>query len=147
MKVKRNTLLLLACIVWSAAGGNILRIGLASYESYMALVNFLLTLVVFIIFQKFIFGKLVDKHTERIRGYEEEYHFFLKFFDRKAFIIMAFMMSGGIGLRASGVAPERFIAVFYTGLGAALLLAGILFGVQYITGFRFFEKDKLQGEE
>lgn len=74
-------------------------------------------------------------------------HFFLKFFDRKAFIIMAFMMSGGIGLRASGVAPERFIAVFYTGLGAALLLAGILFGVQYITGFRLFEKDKLQGEE
>ncbi len=147
MKVKRNTLLLLACIVWSVAGGNILRIGLASYEPYMALVNFFLTLVVFIVFQKFIFGKLVDKHTERIRGYEEEYHFFLKFFDRKAFISMAFMMSGGIGLRASGVAPERFIAVFYTGLGAALLLAGILFGVQYITGFRFFEKDKLQGEE
>lgn len=147
MKVKRNTLLLLACIVWSAAGGNILRIGLLSYGSYLALVNFLLTLVVFVIFQKFIFGKLVDKHTERIRGYEEEYHCFLKFFDRKAFIIMAFMMSGGIGLRASGVAPERFIAVFYTGLGAALLLAGILFGFQYITGFHLFEKDKLQGEE
>lgn len=46
MKVKRNTLLLLACIVWSVAGGNILRIGLASYEPYMALVNFFLTLVV-----------------------------------------------------------------------------------------------------
>ena len=89
----------------------------------------------------------MDKHTERIRGYEEEYHFFMKFFDIKSFIIMAFMMSGGIGLRAGGVAPERFIAVFYTGLGAALLLAGILFGVQYITGFRLFEKDKLQGEE
>mgnify|MGYP004478054777 CR=1 FL=1 len=28
MKVKRNTLLLLACLVWSAAGFNILRIGL-----------------------------------------------------------------------------------------------------------------------
>lgn len=44
---------------------------------------------------------------------------------------MAVMMSGGIGLRASGLAPERFIAVFYTGLGAALLLAGLLFGCQY----------------
>ena len=53
MKVKRNTLLLLACLVWGAAGFNILRIGLA---------------------------------------------------------------------------PERFIAVFYTGLGASLLLAGLLFG-------------------
>lgn len=58
MKVKRNTLLLLACLVWGAAGFNILR----------------------------------------------------------------------IGLRSSGLAPERFIAVFYTGLGASLLLAGLLFG-------------------
>ena len=58
MKVKRNTLLLLACLVWGAAGFNILR----------------------------------------------------------------------IGLRSSGLAPERFIAVSYTGLGASLLLAGLLFG-------------------
>ena len=41
-------------------------------------------------------------------------------------------MSGGIGLRASGIAPERFIAVFYSGLGGALLLAGILFGLRYV---------------
>ena len=41
---------------------------------------------------------------------------------------MAVMMTGGIGLRVSGIAPERFIAVFYTGLGASLLLAGVLFG-------------------
>ena len=65
MKVKRNTLLLLACLIWSAAGFNILRIGL---------------------------------------------------------------MAGEIWLRSSGLAPERFIAFFYTGLGASLLLAGLLFG-------------------
>ena len=66
MKVKRNTLLLLlACLIWSAVGFNILRIGL---------------------------------------------------------------MTGGIWLRSSGLAPERFIAFFYTGLGASLLLAGLLFG-------------------
>ena len=41
------------------------------------------------------------------------------------------MMTGGIGLRASGLAPERFIDVFYTGLGAALLLAGLLFGRKF----------------
>ena len=44
---------------------------------------------------------------------------------------MAVMMTGGIALRASGLAPERFIAVFYTGLGASLLLAGVLFGRNY----------------
>lgn len=31
MRVKRNTLLLLACLVWGAAGFNILRIGAAAY--------------------------------------------------------------------------------------------------------------------
>ena len=44
---------------------------------------------------------------------------------------MAVMMTGGIGLRVSGLAPERVIAVFYTGLGGALLLAGLLFGRNY----------------
>ena len=35
MKVKRNTLLLLACLVWSAAGFNILRIGLMAYPDWV----------------------------------------------------------------------------------------------------------------
>lgn len=131
MKVQRNTLLLLACFVWSAAGFNILRIGVSAYPNYHGACNYLLSLLVFLVFQIFIFGKLVKKHTARIHSYQEERHFFLKFFDKKAFAIMAVMMTGGIGLRASGLAPEEFIAVFYTGLGASLLLAGVLFGVNF----------------
>ena len=84
------------------------------------------------LFQYFVFGRLVQKHTLRILNYTDTYQFFLKFFDVKSFCIMAFMISGGIGLRASGIAPERFIAVFYSGLGASLLLAGILFGKNYL---------------
>ena len=64
MKVRRNTLLLIAALVWSAAGFNILR----------------------------------------------------------------------IGLRSSGLAPERFIAVFYTGLGCALALAGVCFWGAFLRG-------------
>lgn len=131
MKAKRNTLLLLACLVWSVAGFNILRIGLMAYPAYLSMQNYLLSILVFVVFQIFIFGKLVKKHTARINAYQEERHFFLKFFDKKAFAIMAVMMAGGIGLRASGLAPECFIAVFYTGLGASLLLAGVLFGRNY----------------
>lgn len=123
MKVKRNTLLLLACLVWGAAGFNILRIGLAAYPAYRSALNFLLSILVFSVFQIFIFGRLVKKHSARIGAYLEERHFFWK-----SFAIMAVMMTGGIGLRSSGLAPERFIAVFYTGLGASLLLAGLLFG-------------------
>ena len=134
MKVQKNTLLLIACLVWSAAGFNILKIGLLAYQNYLQPLNYALSLVVFAIFQFLIFGKLVKKHTQRILAYKEK-QFFLKFFDVKSFIIMAFMMTGGIALRATNVAPEQFIAVFYTGLGAALFLAGLLFGYQFAKTF------------
>lgn len=79
MKVKQNTLLLLACLVWSAAGFNILRIGLMAYPAYRTVGNYLLSALIFAVFQVFIFGKLVKKHTARISAYREEHHFFLKF--------------------------------------------------------------------
>lgn len=130
--VRKHTLLLLACLVWAAAGFNILRIGLKCYPGLVNPVTLLLSAVVFEVFRRFIFGRLVHKHTARILSYEEERQFFWRFFDAPSFAIMAVMMSGGIGLRASGLAPQVFIAVFYTGLGAALLLAGLLFGLRYI---------------
>lgn len=133
MKVKKRTLLLIACIVWSIAGFNVLRIGILAYPPHLSIINFLLSIIVFSLFQYFIFGRLVKKHTKRIRNYTDEKLFFLKFFDIKSFIIMAVMMGGGIYLRVSSLAPDIFIAVFYTGLGASLLLAGILFGKNYYT--------------
>ncbi len=135
MKVKKNTLLLIACIVWTVAGFNIVRIGFLAYPAFLSVFNIVLSVIVFCVFQKFIFGPLVKKHTGRIMGYSEAYRYFWNFFDLKAFIIMAVMMSGGIYLRVSGLAPERFIAVFYSGLGVSLLLAGILFGRNYIKTF------------
>ena len=55
MKVKRNTLPLLACLVWSAAGFNILRIGLLAYPAHLTVLNYVLSIMVFAVFQKFIF--------------------------------------------------------------------------------------------
>ena len=59
MKVKKKTLLLIACTVWSVAGFNILRIGLLSYSPYISVINILLSMAVFAVFQYFIFGRLV----------------------------------------------------------------------------------------
>lgn len=136
MKVKKNTLLLLAAIVWIIAGFNVFRIGFLSYGPYLNFINIIVSVVVFTVFQYFIFGRLVKKHTLRIESYTEERQFFLKFFDIKSFIIMAVMISGGIGIRAFHLVPEQFIAFFYSGLGASLLLAGILFGSNYVKAIR-----------
>ncbi|SDX93587.1 hypothetical protein [Eubacterium barkeri] len=132
LKVHKHTLLLIGGIVWGFAGFNILRIGLLAYPPYVSIINILLTLLVYAAFQFMVFGKMVRKHTIRITQYAEDQQFFMKFFDVKAFCIMAFMIIFGVSLRYSGWVPEVFIAVFYTGLGASLATAGVLFIVNYV---------------
>lgn len=130
-KVKNTTLLLIACIVWAIAGFNVLRIGILAYPGNMTVFNLIFTVIIFAIFQFGIFGRMVVKHTRRILGYEEP-QLFIKFFDLKSFIIMAFMISLGVYIRVSGFTPDHCIAVFYTGLGSSLFLAGILFGANFL---------------
>lgn len=136
MKVKKQNLLLLAGIVWMIAGFNVLRIGLETYAEYRMIINYAITLMVFLVFWFMVFHKLTIKHTKRIHGFEEELQLFYKFFDLKSFLIMAFMISFGIIIRKFRLLPERFIAVFYTGLGAALFMAGVLFTWNYIKIFK-----------
>ena len=132
MKVKKRTLLLIAGIVWLIAGFNVARLGILSFglvEKLWYLYGF--SILIFIIFGT-MFYKMSEKHTKRILAYEEKRPFW-NFFDLKSYLIMAFMMTMGIGLRASGKIPDFFIAFFYTGLGLALSLAGIIFIRNYIS--------------
>lgn len=131
MKVRKNNLLLIASIVWMIAGFNILRIGIISYKSNISIINLLISVVIFSLFWFKIFSQLVSKHTKRIDAFEEEFQKFYKFFDKPSFIIMVFMMSMGIGLRAMHILPDKYIAIFYTGLGTALFLAGLSFLCEY----------------
>ena len=72
LKVKKNSLLMIACLVWGIAGINILRIGLLAYPAYVTVGNIILSVAVFSVFQYFIFGKLVKKPTigENLRPVE-----------------------------------------------------------------------------
>lgn len=126
--VRKRTLLCIAGCVWLLAGFNVARLGIISYGRLEGITfwHILLSIVVFCAFGAMFF-KMSMKHTRRITGYKEEFRPVWHFFDLKAYLIMAFMMGGGIWLRSSGLAPEVFIAVFYTGLGCALALAGVLF--------------------
>ena len=137
MKISTEKLLLVAGFVWIIAGGNIANIGIGALtHDHLVWWVLVATLVIFVMFHMLVFQKLVKKHAERIRGFEEDKKHILHVFDKKGYIIMAIMMGGGIGLRASGILPEWFIAFFYTGLGAALTVAGISFIVSYVKGGR-----------
>lgn len=138
--VKKRTLLLIAGIVWLMAGFNVARLGVLSYaviEKRWYL--YVLSAVVFVLFGRMFF-KMSKKHTKRIIGYEE-YRPFWHFFDVKAYLMMACMMSGGIGFRAAGIFPDIFVAFFYSGLGCALALAGVLFAKNYLCYDRLFEDE------
>lgn len=131
--VKKRTLLAVAGCVWMIAGFNVARLGVLSYMKVSSInaIHILLSFVVFCAFG-FMFFKMSIKHTKRIKGYKEEFRPIWHFFDLKSYIIMAIMMGGGIWLRAAEIVPNVFIAVFYTGLGCALALAGVLFGIMFI---------------
>lgn len=125
-RVKKEHLLLIAGAVWLMAGFNVARLGMISYGNVEgAWYLYFLSLVIFALFGRMFFN-MTEKHTERVLAYEETMPFWY-FFDKKSYIIMFFMMSMGISLRATGLLPEGFIAFFYTGLGCALALSGILF--------------------
>lgn len=131
--VRKRTLLAIAGSVWLIAGFNVARLGILAYQDIMPVsaVQILLSGVVFCAFGGMFFG-MTRKHENRIKGYKEEFRPVYQFFDLKSYLIMAVMMGGGIWLRASGLAPEVFIAVFYTGLGCALALAGVMFWKSFL---------------
>ena len=109
-------------------------------------IHILLSVAVFCAFG-LMFFKMSLKHTKRIKGYREAFRPIWHFFDLKSYVIMAVMMGGGIWLRASGLVPDVFIAVFYTGLGCALGLAGILFWVCFCVFSGFPAKNAECAEE
>lgn len=130
--VKKFNLLFLAGLVWSIAGYNVLHIGCQAYVGHISVFLIALSILVFAFFQFMVFGPLVKKHTKRITSYEMEKQWFWHFFDKKSFIIMAVMMSGGIIIRMEHLWPDWLIAFFYVGLGFALLLAGLTFFEKFI---------------
>ena len=134
MRVAKEKLLLIAGFVWLVAGLNIAILGVSAFsqmDESLLLPLIVGAVLVFTVFHAGMFSKLVGKHAERIAVMEEGRAPVWKFFDAKGYLIMAFMMTMGIGLRASGIAPLWFIAFFYTGLGSALALSGCCFLARY----------------
>lgn len=130
--IPKRALLLIAGLVWMAAGFNVARIGIISYmDTDIAWYHIALSCATFCAFGTMFF-MMTRKHARRIKNYEQHYRPFWNFFDIKAYIIMVIMMGGGIGLRAAHVFPNIFVAVFYSGLGCALFLAGVIFVGRFI---------------
>jgi len=127
--IPKNALILIAGLVWCAAGTMVSKIGLPLLWNLGStrLILYPLAVVVFLIFYFLIFSKLVIKHTERIRQRPEPRLPVWNFFDTSSYLVMVIMMAGGMWLRLSHIVPEWMIAFFYSGLGIALFSCGVRF--------------------
>jgi hypothetical protein len=125
----KNNLILIAGLVWCAAGAMVCFIGLPLLLGLEPADPILLPLavVIFVAFYFLVFSRLVRKHTGRIRAQEEDRLPFWHFFNASSWAVMAVMMGGGVALRLSHVMPDWMIAFFYSGLGVALFLCGVRF--------------------
>lgn len=131
MKIQKQFLLVIAGAVWLLAGFNILRIGLEAGQGRWTLWMLAAAMATYLVFHNAIFRRLVKKHTRRITSYEDARQSVFLFFDRGSYIIMACMMTLGIGLRVLRLWPEVCIASFYAGLGGSLMIAGVSFCLQF----------------
>ena len=138
-RIKKQPLIAVAGVVWLLAGLNVAVLGVRAaidMRGVAAIVFLALAGGAIAIFCAFhsMFSKLVQKNAQRIADLDGDRHHVVRFFDRKSYLMMAFMMSLGIGMRAAGIVPNWFIAFFYTGLGLALSLAGASYIARGVRG-------------
>lgn len=137
LRVSRDKLMLVAGIVWTLAGANVTAIGAGTFARQPPSSESLLALgavVVFGLFWRLVFSRMLHRHLRRIGSYEQPRQPVWRFFDPAGYVVMACMMTFGIGLRTLDLVPAWFVSFFYTGLGLALAFAGVGFLCHYFNG-------------
>jgi hypothetical protein len=149
LDLPKNHLMLIAGLVWCAAGAMVTVIGLPLLFGLEPSDPILLPLavVIFLAFYFFVFTRLVRKHTGRIRARSEDRLPFWLFFNASSWAVMAVMMGGGMALRLSHLVPDWMIAFFYSGLGVALFVCGVRFlGVFARKDVLGFEAERIRSD-
>ena len=130
MKIKTKHLLAVNGLLWTAIGSKITITGVSHYLLVDGPKNLLwmipLSILVFAAFY-WMFTGVVRKYSARIMVMTAEKTSIFRTFSLKGYLIIAFMISLGIGLKHIPGIPSNFFAWFYCGLGPGLLSAGIRF--------------------
>lgn len=128
--VRNRTLLAIAGSVWLAAGGNVARIGVQAYRGLprVGAVHLLLSLVVFQVADApFLF--LAWTETRRLRWDTQDRRPLHQALSLRTWLTLAGVTAAALWLARAGWIPPDGVAVVWTGLGAALLVGGVLYFV------------------
>lgn len=124
-RVPKNYLLLIAALVWTFAGGMLLFRGYIfslAFPDNMAL-KIIGCMIIGIVFFILLFQKISRKHVNRILNLPIDHPCLFSFFNLKSYLMMAFMISGGIMLRKSGIISPEYLALIYMTMGIPLLVS------------------------
>jgi hypothetical protein len=125
-RIKTSNLLILAGIVWFAVGIMLCSFAyrwMSHYEGKYTLAIVTGGIVLAVVFALLKFKRFADKNIKRISAKGEKSCAF-SFMSWQTYIIVAFMMTGGILLRHSSL-PKEYLSILYIGIGGALALSSL----------------------
>ena len=136
LPVNREHLLLMQVLCWLGPGIKVLTTGIQAllYVNtthpervwWLMLIAIMVTITFSLMFNNFI-----KRYTARILNFPERKKSLFAFFDAHGYIMIAFFMCLGIGLKFIPGMPVEFFAGFYPGLGTALSIAGIRYFISW----------------
>ena len=129
VSANKRALFIFGGLLWAFAGIRVFTLGFGDLFSHAEnpYSYLLISVIVYLMFHNFIFSKMVNKHVRRITEKARDKYCIFSFFDVKGYLIMAFMIAGGITIRNLGIINPVYLGSFYIGLGGALATSGIMY--------------------
>jgi len=135
--IPQRYLLLLGALVWTSAGSVLLYKGFTLLISFQVFpyIEFILSILLGILFYVLLFSKISLKNTQRIFHLTIDYPCMFSFFNVRSYILMGAMITGGIMLRKSGILPTDILLIIYFMMGIPLFLSSFRFYQGFINWF------------
>ena len=125
--VRRETLYIVAALIWGIPGVAITIKGVTAYAQMDPIGWWLLAITLGVLAMFFaIFRRVTTRYVAHIAT-QEEYTHLWRTFTPRGWCLILFMMCLGMTIRHIPQIPQEFIASFYSGLGPMLLLAALRF--------------------
>ncbi|MFC2113864.1 hypothetical protein ACFLRI_00790 [Bacteroidota bacterium] len=134
-RVPKRILLFVAAIVWSYASYRVFLLCLNLMKDLSRhFIVFLVGSATYLIFFRYVFLPVLQRHTKRILNKDREYVCVFSFFDLKSYLIMALMISLGVISKRYFNLPPFVMSSFFVALSFSLFTSSIYFiyyGIRY----------------
>jgi hypothetical protein len=127
-RISKRHLLFVAAIVWLVASGMLFWRGSVYFEPRSGWrLEIAGAFIGGIFFFRLLFVGISSKHISRIVSLSKNKPYVFSFFSKRSYLLMILMISGGLLLRYSHVAPTYDLSYFYLFMGIPLFLSAIRF--------------------